>query len=90
MLKLDAKFYGVLRKVKDGSVVPDDQWMAFLVKDRAFLPTLYFYRRQCEILGADAEQLAAVDRMIERAKDWQSANPDLMKVPDAAGEILAG
>lgn len=90
MVKLDAKFEGEIRKVKDGSIVPPDQYMVFLVKDRAFLPTLYFYRQQCEVLGADAEHLAAVDRTISRAKAWQDANPEMMKVPDAAGEKLVG
>jgi hypothetical protein len=90
MTKLDAKFYGTIQKVKDGSIVPEDQYMVFLVKDRAFLPTLYFYREQCRTLGADAEHIAAVDRTIERAKAWQDAHPELMKVPDAKGEKLAG
>lgn len=88
--KLDAKFYGAIFKVKDHSAVPDDQYMVFLVKDRAFLPTLYYYRAQCITLGADQEHIDAVTRTIERAKVWQEEHPELMKVPDAKGEKLVG
>jgi hypothetical protein len=42
--KLDAKFYGEIRKVKDDSIVPDDQYIVFLVKDDAFALTLPIYR----------------------------------------------
>lgn len=88
--KLDAKFSGVIFKVKDGTIVPDDQYMVFLTKDRAFLPTLKFYRAECERIGADEEHLAAVDRTIERAVIWRLHNAEKMKVPDAKGERLVG
>lgn len=89
--KLDVKFYGEVRKAKDNSIVPDDEYMVFLAKDNAFLPTLRFYRAECAKLGADDEQLAAVDRTIRRVKEWREANPDRLKVPDvAAGEMLLG
>lgn len=38
MEKLDAKFYGEIRKVKDGAVVPEDEYVVFLAKDTAFEP----------------------------------------------------
>lgn len=87
-MKLDAKFYGEIRKAKDDSIVPEDQWMVFLVKDEAFLPTLIFYHETCKLMGADAQHLAAVERTIERAKLWRRENGHLIKVPDAAGEKL--
>lgn len=88
--KLDAKFSGVIFKVKDGSIVPDDQYMVFLAKDRAFLPTLMFYREECVRIGADEEHVGAVDRTIARLLAWQTDNADLLKVPDAKGEKLVG
>lgn len=87
-MKLDAKFYGEIRKAKDNSVVSDDEWMAFLAKDSAFPETLRFYRRKCLELGADNEHIRAVDRTIERLDAWRAANPDRCKVPDAKGEFL--
>lgn len=89
-MKLDAKFYGEIRKVKDDSLVPEDEWVCFLVKDNAFAATLPKYRAECVKLGADAEQIAAVDRMILRAAGWRVANPRRLKVPDAKGEKLLG
>lgn len=82
------KFYGQIFKAKNAMRVPDDQWVCFLFKDDAFAAILPQYRDTCEQLGADAEQLAAVDRLIERCTAWRVANHLLCKTPDAAGEIL--
>jgi len=79
--KLDAKFFGHIYKAKDCSEVPDDEYVVFLAKDDAFLPTLQFYHEECERLGAGPRQLAAIDAMIVRLKQWREANPTLCKVP---------
>ena len=89
-MKLDAKFYGEIHKVKDDSLLPEDEYVVFLAKDNAFPATVAFYRAECERLGADAEHLASVDRMIERLTKWRADNPHRLKVPDAKGEKLAG
>lgn len=88
--KMDAKFSGVIFKIKDGSIVPDDEYVVFLVKDTAFANILPAYWKECQRLGADQEQLDAVERMIGRAKLWRAVNPDRLKVPDAKGEKLVG
>ena len=88
--KLDAKFSGVIFKVKDGSIVPDDEYMVFLAKDNAFPATLQFYLEECKRIGADAEHIAAVKRTIQRLGMWRFDNPSRLKVPDAAGEKLVG
>lgn len=88
--KLDAKFSGVIFKVKDGSIVGDDEYVVFLAKDTAFANILPKYRAECVSLGADQEQIAAVDRMIQRLRAWRLTNPDRLKVPDAKGEKLLG
>lgn len=90
MQKLDPKFEGVIVKVKDGTVVPSDEYVVFLAKDNAFAAVLPEYRRVCAHMGADAEQLAAVDRMIERMREWRGNNQHRLKVPDAKGERLLG
>jgi hypothetical protein len=88
MKKLDAKFEGVIVKVKDGSIVPSDQWTVFLAKDNAFAAVLPDYRDKCIELGCDAEQIARVEQMITRVNVWREANPDKLKNPDAANERL--
>lgn len=88
-MKLDAKFYGEIRKVKDDSIVFDDEYVVFLAKDDAFAATLPIYRENCIKLGADPEQIAAVDRMMSRLYHWRENNPQRCKVPDAKGEKLA-
>jgi hypothetical protein len=87
-MKLDAKFTGEIRKIKNGAVVPEDEYVVFLAQDTAFYLTLPTYRRKCIELGCDPEQIAALDRMWARLTDWRSDNPDRCKVPGAAGEIL--
>lgn len=87
-MKMDAKFYGDIRKAKDDSLVGEDEWICFLVKDNAFAATLPIYRAKCVELGADDEQIASVDRMMERMAEWRRSNPDRLKVPDAKNERL--
>lgn len=87
-MKLDAKFYGEIRKVKDDSVVPEDQYMVFLAKDNAFALALPLYLGVCKSIGADAEHIGAVERTIARLNKWRADNPDKCKVPDAKGERL--
>lgn len=89
-MKLDAKFYGEIRKVKDDTVVPDDEYVVFLAKDTAFANVLPAYREECVNLGCDDEQIEAVDRMIGRLKRWRLHNQHRLKIPDAAGEKLLG
>lgn len=87
-MKLDGKFHGIIAKNKDGSIVPQDQWMCFLAKDNAVPATLDFYLEECRRRGAAQEQLDAVEAMIERVKWWRARNPELCKIPDVqAGEL---
>jgi len=88
VVKLDAKFYGQIRKAKDDTIVPDDEYMVFLAKDTAFCAILPLYLEECIRLGADQEQIAAVIRGMERMREWRARNPDRCKVPDAKGERL--
>lgn len=89
-MKLDAKFYGEIRKAKDDSVVPDDEYVVFLAKDNAFADVMPQYRAACLARRCDGEQLAAVDRMIKRITQWRSEHPDRLKDPDARGEKMLG
>jgi hypothetical protein len=88
MKKLDAKFYGEVRKAKDNSRVPDDEYVVFLAKDNAFCAILPAYLEECIRLGADQEQIDAVLQMMERLREWRANNPDRCKTPDARGERL--
>lgn len=88
MDKLDLKFIGPITKVKDGSVVPDDQWMCFLAQDNAFPETLLYYRDRCAEMNCDEEHLAVVDVTLGRLRKWRDAHPNLLKKPDAKGEKL--
>lgn len=89
-MKLDAKFHGEIRKVKNDAIVPEDEYVVFWAKDNAFAATLPHYLDYCISLGCDAEQIAAVERMIERVNEWRIIHYERLKNPDAAGEKLAG
>lgn len=87
-MKLDAKFEGLIRKVKDGSIVPGDEYVVFLAKDNAFFDTFPYYLLRCMKRGCDREQIDAVYRAYWRLREWREANPHRLKNPDAAGEKL--
>ena len=86
--KLDAKFYGEIRKAKDDSVVPDDQYIVFLAKDTAFALVLPIYIEICKVLGCDQEQIDAITAVQGRVENWRIVNSEKCKLPDAAGEKL--
>lgn len=87
-MKMDAKFYGEIRKVKNDTLVPDDEYIVFLVKDNAFAEVLPIYLEKCIALGCDTEHIQAIQRMIQRMQAWRAAHPERLKNPDAAGEKL--
>jgi hypothetical protein len=91
-MKLDKKFYvgleGDIRKAKDDSSVPDDEWVVFLAQDDAFMEVLPAYRDACIRLGADLEQVKAVQGLIVRVARWRLENSERCKVPDAKGEKM--
>ena len=88
MTKLDAKFYGEIRKVKDDSILDDGEWMVFLARDDAFALLLPIYFEICRAMGADYEHLEAVNRTIRRMQMWRETNLDRCHVPGAKGEKL--
>lgn len=87
MNKLDKKFHGHIVKVKDNSIVPEDQYVVFLAKDNAFFATLPKYLENCINLGADKRQIELVNQMINNISIWREENKEKCKVPDAEGEI---
>jgi hypothetical protein len=87
-MKLDAKFYGEIFKVKDDTRVADDEFMVFLAKDNAFALTLPIYLHICIALGCDQEHVDSVRRTMARLVRWRADNPKRLKNPDAKGEKL--
>ena len=88
MDKLDAKFEGRITKIKDGSIVPGDEYVVFLAKDNAFFDAVPYYLLRCMKRNCDKEQIDAVYRMYWRIRAWREAHPNRVKNPDAAGERL--
>lgn len=90
MNKLDGKFKGTLLKVKNNTIVPEDEWVVFLAKDNAFAATLPTYLEHCIKMECDDAQIEAVKKLIERVTDWRKHNVNKLKKPDAVGEFIAG
>jgi hypothetical protein len=87
-MRLDSKVHGTLIKNKDGTEIPKDEFIVFRPHDNALLTTLKVYRLECEAIGADDEQLLAVDQLIRRVEEWRSLHPDRCKVADVQpGEL---
>ena len=87
-MKLDKKFVGQITKVKDGSIVGEDEYVVFLAKDTAFASILPTYRFTCIQFGCDEEQITAVDLLIKNVKEWRTLHADKVKIPDAKGERM--
>lgn len=81
MEDIDRKFTIVAVKTKNNTVVTQRDSVLFLAKDKALLPTLHFYRTECEKLGVNYKQLHGIDLLINRVKGYQHNNPDV-KIPD--------
>ena len=81
-MKIDGKFFGEIYKNKDGSKVPEDQWIVFLAKDNAVPPMLTFYLAACMEIGADSHHINAVSALKDRVRKWREENPELCKIPD--------
>lgn len=87
-LPLDSKVHGRLFKNKNQEEIPPDEFIVFRPHDNAILPMLLFYQSQCDQLGADAVQLAAIDALIARVLRWRRAHPERCKVADVEpGEL---
>lgn len=87
-MKMDAKFHGTIVKTKDGTLLNDDEWVVFLVKDNAFAAVLPEYINRCRELGCDKQQMEALERLQKRIDEWRRVNSERCKNPDAAGEKL--
>lgn len=82
METVDRKFKIKATCVAHDHVYTEQDSILFLAKDPAVPPTLEFYRRECQRLGADERQIKCIDLLIERVKKFQSENYDKVKVGD--------
>jgi hypothetical protein len=64
--------------------------MVFLARDQALPRTLVYYREECMNLGAQPEQLKAIDLLIERVLHYQHEHASQVKVADVDVPDLAG
>lgn len=81
MEKMDNKYIGEVFK-KDGTVVPDDEWIVFRAQDKALVPTLTFYYATCMEQGCDQDHLNNILQLRDRVKEFQINNPERCKIPD--------
>lgn len=86
--KMDKKFFGAVFKVKDDSLVQDDEYITFLVKDDCFDEVLPQYLSACVQHGCDDDQVREVEKLVDRVAEWRDRNSHRLKKPDAQGETL--
>jgi hypothetical protein len=67
-MRLDKRFYGTIVKNKDGRVVPEDEWVAFLVTDKGLIAMLIDYANQLTQDGATGNQVEAVMDLCHRVR----------------------
>src|SRR5262245_40421543 len=79
---IDRKFTISARCLEHGHPHSEADAVLFLAHDRALIPTLQFYRDECQALGADARQIEGVDMLIGRVREWQRRYSNVLKVAD--------
>jgi len=87
-MKMDSKVHGTLFKNKDGSEIPEDEFIVFRPSDNAVPETLVFYRNLLIKQGASQEQVEAVIELEFRVGNWRKQHPERCKVADVQlGEL---
>lgn len=86
MRQIDSKYKiddsGELVKM-DGTPVPTDEpLILFRAKDKLTPQLLENYKKLCQDAGSPPQQISSLDQLIQQFKDWQTANPDKVKIPD--------
>lgn len=89
MARLDNTFR-LLAISEEGLVHDERDALVFLASDRAVPATLLFYRGERARLGATAEQIADIDRLIVRLRRWQAAHLGLGRGLDGPGALVRG
>jgi hypothetical protein len=79
---IDRKFTIKASNRGSGAKHTEEDSLLFLAKDKALLPMLRAYKRECKRLGAHTEHLDSIEDLIWRVKKWQTANKNLVKTPD--------
>lgn len=77
------KYEPTILTKRDGTPIPaGEPWMAYRAQDRLSLPTLNFYRQLCVEAGCSSAHLMEIDERLSVMGQWQSENPDKVKLPD--------
>jgi hypothetical protein len=82
-MSIDKKFrFLAVNPCKQGVIYTEEDGMLLLAKDDACIPTLQFYFKECERLGADEVQLEGIRLLIDRIMAWREKYPNRCKVAD--------
>lgn len=84
MRQIDGKYKtdGNITKI-DGTPIPDDEPLVlFRAKDKLLPQVLENYKKLCQDAGCQPQQVETLGPLIQRVKDWQTANQDKVKLPD--------
>lgn len=79
---VDRKFKILAINPHKGVIYDDHHAVLFLAKDKVFLETLPTYIENLVKSGADSMQIIGAKLMMERVRQYQERNPDIVKVPD--------
>lgn len=84
MRQIDGKYKtdGNITKI-DGTPIPDDEpLILFRGQDKLLVNLLEKYNELCKTAGSPQAQLDSLQVQIQKIKDWQTAHPERLKVPD--------
>ena len=80
---IDRKFNIIAVNPVSGNLYTSANALLLCAHDKAVLPTLVEYHKQCRSLGCNVEHLQSIDLLIERVQRFQTAQ--YSKIPDTIG-----
>lgn len=84
MRQIDEKYQtdGDITKL-DGTPIPTDEpLILFRGKDKLLPELLKRYQELCQQAGSPAGQIESLQKRIDTIIEWQTSNPDKLKIPD--------
>lgn len=84
MRQIDGKYKtsGDITKLDNTPIPEDEPLILFRGKDKLLPELLAYYQELCRKAGSPEHQLQLLEERIGTIKEWQTAHPDRLKVPD--------
>lgn len=82
-MKMCKRYYvtesGIMDKVTE-EILPDEEWFVFRASDMCVDYMLEAYIKKCKFIGGSDSHISAIEKLLERVKQYREDNPDKLFV----------